>query len=200
MTQWFHYYAYGRRCASAVALPELAVAREGRSDFTFEVTYEVFEHPLHWAERVGTDDETSLAYAYEHDVSWFWFVGKAMYRCRVDRNGTIHVLGTPKPGVPLSTVRHHFVDDVMPALLAMEEPCCVFHSAAVVVPEGAVLIAGDSGMGKSTLAASFALNGFAILSDDCVVVDMADGIFVAQPSYPSVRLWRRARALCWACG
>ena len=29
MTQWFHYHAYGRRCASAVALPELAVAREG---------------------------------------------------------------------------------------------------------------------------------------------------------------------------
>ena len=52
------------------------------------------------------------------------------------------------------------------------------HSAGVVNPESknGVLIVGPSGSGKSTLALQLALSGWAYLSDDELLLGLADGV------------------------
>ena len=67
------------------------------------------------------------------------------------------------------------------------------HASAVATPAGAVLFAGRSGMGKSTLLAALTERGHAMLADDVtgIVLD-ADGRPLALSGYPAMRLWAHA--------
>ena len=64
------------------------------------------------------------------------------------------------------------------------------HAAAVEVDGRTVLLAGPSGVGKSTLAAAFLRRGHRILSDDVapLAVNGPDGLIL--PSLRRIRLWR----------
>ena len=64
-----------------------------------------------------------------------------------------------------------------------------FHASVVTVPGGAVAFLGKAGMGKSTLAASFALNDSEFLTDDSLVIDEDGSACFALPSHASLRLW-----------
>ena len=67
------------------------------------------------------------------------------------------------------------------------------HASAVATPAGAVLFAGRSGIGKSTLLAALTERGHAMLADDVtgIVLD-ADGRPLALAAYPTMRLWAHA--------
>lgn len=90
--------------------------------------------------------------------------------------------------VPKNTVRHFFLDHVLPAYLSLGR--LVLHASAVRLTEkSAIAFLGESGSGKSTLAASFWEEGFQVIADDCVVVEQGDGSPMCVPSYPGLRLW-----------
>ena len=87
-----------------------------------------------------------------------------------------------------ATVEHLYINQMVPLALSRQgQP--TFHASVVTVPGGVVAFLGQSGMGKSTLAASFALNGSSFLSDDALLVEESDSGCVVQPSHPSIRLW-----------
>ena len=66
----------------------------------------------------------------------------------------------------------------------------VFHASAIETGSGALVFMGISGRGKSTLAASFATNGFRFLTDDGLTVEEGNSRYQVQPSHPSIRLWQ----------
>jgi hypothetical protein len=68
----------------------------------------------------------------------------------------------------------------------------LLHASAVVTPAGIAAFAGESGMGKSTLATSFAANGYPLVTDDCLGVEFDDEELFGTPGYPSSRLWEDA--------
>ena len=87
-----------------------------------------------------------------------------------------------------ATVEHLYINQMVPLALSRQgRP--TFHASVVTVPGGVVAFLGQSGMGKSTLAASFALNGSPFLSDDALLVEETNSGCEAQPSHPSIRLW-----------
>jgi hypothetical protein len=86
------------------------------------------------------------------------------------------------------TIRHLLLDQVLPAL-AFEHSLIGLHASAVVVDGQGIAFAGPASQGKSTLAASFALDGHAILTDDCLMIQWKRREPRAVPSYPSLRLW-----------
>lgn len=90
-----------------------------------------------------------------------------------------------------STIAHLILDHAIPRLLSLSQGFVVFHASAVQVGDRVLAVLGQSGRGKSTLAASFAAQGYPLLTDDCLVVrwDEGAGQWLAQPSYQSVRLW-----------
>ncbi len=94
----------------------------------------------------------------------------------------------PQPGTPLNTLRHLFLDQVVPLLLS-KQGHLVLHASAVVTPQGALGFVGASGQGKSTLALSFAKRGFPVLADDCLLLEEKGGELIAVPSYPGLRVW-----------
>lgn len=63
------------------------------------------------------------------------------------------------------------------------------HASAIAIDGQCVLFAGGQGVGKSTLAAAFAMRGYGVLSDDVTALAYEQGTFIAQPAYPRVRLW-----------
>jgi hypothetical protein len=63
------------------------------------------------------------------------------------------------------------------------------HACVVEIGSSAVLLVGERGAGKSTLAAALADRGHAILADDVgTLAETADGTWVAHPGYPRLRL------------
>jgi len=100
----------------------------------------------------------------------------------------LHVTGFPAPEVSDATVQHLYLNQVLPLVLSKLGKR-VFHASAVEISEGAIAFVAESGRGKSTLAASFAVNGFRFLTDDGLVLEPGVQGFEALPSHPSIRLW-----------
>ncbi len=98
------------------------------------------------------------------------------------------VLCYPSHDVPESTVRHLFLDQVLPLALSHRGKL-VLHASAVANQEGAIAFAGVSGTGKSTLGTSFCRQGFSLLADDGLVLEEDERGLLAVPGYPGVRLW-----------
>jgi len=109
----------------------------------------------------------------------------ADYRISADGRA---VVCHPVPGVTSQTIVHLYENQVLPLALSRLGKL-VFHASAVEVDGGAVVFVGESGRGKSTLAASFATNGHRFLTDDGLVVEERGESYLVLPSQPSIRLW-----------
>ncbi len=105
----------------------------------------------------------------------------------VSADGT-EVIAHPADGTDEATVEHLYINQLVPLALSRQgRPA--YHASVVTVPGGAVAFLGKTGMGKSTLAASFALNTAAFLTDDALLIEERDGGCLAMPSHASLRLW-----------
>jgi hypothetical protein len=95
----------------------------------------------------------------------------------------------PAPRLPASTLRHLLLDQVLPLALTLTGRL-VLHASAVHLPGfGSIAFAGESGRGKSTLAAAMVSRGGQLVTDDTLVLDCAGETVMAVPGYPGVRLW-----------
>ncbi|RYH07500.1 hypothetical protein [Tropicimonas sp. IMCC6043] len=85
-------------------------------------------------------------------------------------------------------VRHFFISQVRPLMLGLAG-WQVYHGSSVEVGGASVAFLGASGLGKSTLAASFSRNGQDYLSDDFICLTRrGNGVHVQEPVEPSLRL------------
>lgn len=176
--------------ASNIPLPELSPAKVCAAGCRFELlppenpspsNFAWFHHWTFeeggkeaWAHFARTGDGYLLRFPSCGD--FFVSANAAEIQCR------------PLPGIPEVTVRHLFLDQVIPLVLSRREPI-VLHASAVQTAHGVIAFAGKSGQGKSTLAAKFAQKGCMLVSDDCLVLRAEHGGWTALPSYPGVRLW-----------
>jgi hypothetical protein len=94
----------------------------------------------------------------------------------------------PVPGSTHETLVHLYEHQVLPLALSRLGKL-VLHASAVEVNGGGIVFVGESGRGKSTLAASFATNGCRLLTDDGLVIEETEKGYQALPSQPSIRLW-----------
>jgi hypothetical protein len=99
----------------------------------------------------------------------------------------------PAPSISEATVQHLYLNQVLPLVLSKLGKL-VFHASAVEIDGVAVAFMGESGRGKSTLAASFATGGFRFLTDDGLMVEACGDGYRIMPSHPSIRLWQDSEA------
>ena len=67
--------------------------------------------------------------------------------------------------------------------------CTVLHAAAVAVGRRCLLFLGESGMGKSALAAEFLASGDTSLADDLSVVEWHGSRPRVRPAFPAMRVF-----------
>jgi len=113
--------------------------------------------------------------------------------------GDLAVRCHPAPEITADTCEHLYLNQVLP-LVQSKRGKLVFHASAVEVAGVAIAFLGETGRGKSTLAASFATNGCRFLTDDGLVVEPGAGGFTALPSHPSIRLWEDSQRALVAAG
>ena len=120
---------------------------------------------------------------------------QSLYRLKFERGATFDVqpfdrlivASAHSDNVAQLTIDHLLSDQVEPRILA-HEGGLIIHASAIGVNGAAILFVGTSGVGKSTLAASFDQSGTTMLCDDAVIVEFADGRATARAIYPSLRL------------
>lgn len=106
---------------------------------------------------------------------------------QISKDGKV-IIAWPALGIPQSTTEHLYLNQVYPLALSRQGKM-VFHASAIEIASDCVAFIGHSGIGKSTLAASFATNGFRFLTDDGLRIDKDSGHYWVKPSNPSIRLW-----------
>ena len=88
----------------------------------------------------------------------------------------------------LENTLSYLVGPVLGLLLRLRGVVCL-HASVVAINDRSVIFVGSEGAGKSTTAAGFARQGFAILSDDIAALVERDHGFHVLPAYPRVNLW-----------
>jgi hypothetical protein len=126
-----------------------------------------------WMARAKNDDGYLLRY---HGLADFW----------LDRRGREVTCCARTAGVSDLTIRALLLDHVLPLALSLRGKYAL-HAAAVVTQQGVCAFSGDSGIGKSTMAASLSLVGNRFLTDDCLILEDR-GTIVAAPAHPSIKL------------
>lgn len=95
----------------------------------------------------------------------------------------------PASNIPVETIRHLLLDQIIPRILG-QLGRLVVHASAVVLPNGkTVAFLGNSGHGKSTIAAYFCQNGAQLLTDDCLLIENQESGVTAIPNYYGLRLF-----------
>jgi|SRR5215831_17463663 len=183
---------------SNIALPELIPATEGDTECRFELL--AGDLPcadgVEWFHQWTIEEDGITADGARREEPWLQ-LGRSSdgYVLRFPSYGefviatdTKSIRCCPLPDTAETTVRHLLLDHVVPLILSRREHL-VLHASAVLTRHGAIAFAGKSGKGKSTLAASFALEGFPLVSDDYLVLRQRQEGWMAIPAYPGVRLW-----------
>lgn len=139
--------------------------------------------PFH---RYVLDDDTVWSEFY-HSGDGYLLRFPKLADFEVSADGT-NVIAHPVTAVDEATIEHLYINQLVPLALSRQgKPA--FHASVVTVPGGAVAFLGKTGMGKSTLAASFALRDAAFLTDDALLIEESGGKCFAEPSHASLRLW-----------
>jgi hypothetical protein len=102
-------------------------------------------------------------------------------------SGGTEIVVEPRKGADDASVRIVLLGRVMACLL-WQRGWLPLHSSGVTIDDQVVLIAGPSGMGKSTLAAALHARGHRVVTDDVAPVRISGGECIVLPSWPRLRL------------
>jgi len=172
---------------SNIEIPELPPSKRDSAQFFFylENCYRGKAIPA-WSPLLSTPDGDRFISFYR-DLKSLWLRFERLADFQISEGGK-KISCYPMVGIPEETIRHLFIDQVMPRCLAYQGKIIV-HGSAVQHSHGLLIFLGDSGVGKSTLAGDFHQAGMPALSDDCVLIKESRKRIVAVPSYASLRLW-----------
>lgn len=182
------YKICGNTFTSSISIPELAPACATEPAFHVRYCSEPrdFSTTGQWFNQWQLPDgEIWLALAKTDDEYLLHFPALVNFVVSDDAR---HIACYPQPDVPLETTRHLLLNQVIPLVLSHLGKT-VLHASACATPKGVMAFMGMTGAGKSTLAAGFALQGYPMLTDDCLLAEAGGGEVRCVASYPGSRLW-----------
>lgn len=103
---------------------------------------------------------------------------------QADRTIVCHPLAKQ---LPEATLEHLLLDQIVPRILG-QQGGLVLHAAGLGHEGAVILLLGDTGRGKSTLATSLYTQGMDLLGDDAMNINLEDDRPLARAVYPSLRL------------
>ena len=104
------------------------------------------------------------------------------------KNGK-EIIINPQTGLEENFLRYLFMGHVIPILLH-QKGRLVLHANAVNMDEGAVILLGSSGKGKSTTSIALHKQNYNLLSDDILSIKIIDEKYQSvYPGFPRIKLW-----------
>ena len=173
------YHIFGLEIDSAIPLPAAPVS--GHSGIRLpDVVIEYGNPPDHLA------NPQSKNTRYQARPGEFLLRVDSVARYYV-RDGR-YIVVAPEPGTEDESVLIYLMGSAFGALLHQRN-ILVLHAGAIETKNRSVLFTGDSGIGKSTLAAGFHRRGYPFLADDVCAVGMINGQPAVIPGFPRLKLW-----------
>lgn len=178
----FHYSVFGINIQSEIEIPGLRPAQTTNS----EVEIHYGPTPDHLSEII------SSGVLFESS--------KDEFLLKLPRVGSYYVKDgdqitiDPKPGTSKDEIRLFLLGSVFGALL-FQRGITPIHGSAVKIHDKALMIIGNSASGKSTLAASLALSGYPLISDDLSAISYKSGKCVILPGIPVMKLWADSKEM-----
>jgi len=174
----FIYFAYNLCIQSQLPLPELSAANE-----KLDNQAQIPDITIHI--RQLTDSDFDLVDGGNCFLGSSSIDGLDVGKFFV-QNGS-QIIIEPVPGVEEGLVRSMILGSAIPVLLR-QRGLLVLHASCVSINGEAVAFLGNSGWGKSTLASAFHQQGYALLTDDVLAIQVEGDHPITFPSYPNVRL------------
>ncbi|KAF6633059.1 dephospho-CoA kinase [Paenibacillus sp. EKM208P] len=171
---WTKYTAFGLRIASELNLPELLLA-------ALEAVEDVVIRQADLTAWSGQLEQANFVMLDERFM--FQIPGTAIYAVREGKEIEVSIF----PGADPDTVRLFVLGTCMGVLL-MQRRILPIHGSAVVIGGRAYAFVGESGTGKSTLAAAFRQAGYQMVSDDVIAVEATASSAIVYPAYPQQKL------------
>lgn len=176
-----NYSAYGLQIESELALPELCPG---------SATPDVVVRRRDSDSQPACPGNEPVVVEAERGHFLYRVAGLATYVVRDGREVSIDAVA----GCNEEHLRAYFLGCVLGALL-YQRKFLVLHASSVQTPRGAVVFSGQSGDGKSTLAAALMQRGYAMLTDDVTAIEINEGgVAMAQSGIPASRLWTDSAA------
>lgn len=172
----YRYSAYGLEIASEMRIPELEESSENESDVTI---------------RYGPVEKPHFDHEAQHSVARRTSNGHVYYirdigGIRVE-DGDI-LIADPLEGAQERGFRF-LVSGIGLGLLLHQRGLMTLHASAVALQDQVVGFVGPKGMGKSTTAAAFHAHGHPVVTDDLLVLDIADDQITVRPGFPHLKLY-----------
>ncbi len=163
--------AYNLYIASELPLPEL-IETEGEPDVVV---------------RFGKIDDAN---ATQHDGGKN-FVGEIPEVCKCLIQGGREIVINPLPNVDETLLRTVLLGPILCVLLR-QRGLLVLHASCISINHKCVAFMGGSGWGKSTLATAFHNQGYDVLTDDVMPIQIAAEQVLVLPSYPQFKVFPEA--------
>ncbi len=173
-----NYFAYGLTIRSALPIPEFV-----RTDVGSDVTITIDEQRSLSDYIPQEVIEQPFALKLEREEAVLYLQETGVFLIRSGNQITV----IPAPDASEQLIRYALVGTVM-AILLYQRGLLVLHASAVNIAGEAVAFLGNSGEGKSSMAAAFQAQGYGIITDDVAPVSLASNSVTIAPGFPQIKL------------
>lgn len=170
------YYTNGLYISSEIKFPEL-IEKEGKPDvfITFGKTPENLLYPI-FKRAFQQANQNEYLLDIKH-AARYWLKNKH------------EIVVEPYSNVQEDAIRIYILSSLMGAV-SHKHGFLPIHSCCIKVDNFGVLIAGDSGVGKSTISLGLYRKGYEILNDDVSTVFFQENnVAFVHPGYVHIKLW-----------
>ena len=176
-----HYLVFGLRVVSSRPISSLLVPD---APFAGEADVEIVEGEVQLPDSAQVVDGIAVSVEGESCCLGIEECG------RFEVHGGRKIVVDPDPAATPEQVNLYLLGSVFGALLHQRR-LLPFHCNAVEIDGSVFLFCGDSGAGKSTMAAHFVDRGFRLLTDDLCALDFdSEGRLIASSGVGRLKLWQ----------
>ncbi|MDO5291866.1 MAG: hypothetical protein Q4F05_03855 [bacterium] len=173
----YQYNLYGQNISSSLEFPQLIINSENNNFDIVILEGEIPSKILKKAEEKYYEIDKIQSW-FQNDTGIFYVSKGREIHYQLKENANLQYARTYILGYAIS-------------MLLLQRNILTIHCSAIANNEGAVLIAGESGAGKSTITTSFLNKGYKLLADDIAAVTVdEEGKVLAYPAFPYQKLCR----------
>ncbi|PKL66947.1 MAG: hypothetical protein CVV28_07775 [Methanobacteriales archaeon HGW-Methanobacteriales-1] len=176
----YKYKAFGLNIHSEIFLPELVQYESKKPDLTIKYGhFDIYSG--------NTIVEGEYFRVTKKTIYRFWDeIGKF----KISNGNEIIVNSVPDIN---DLILRSFILGTVMATLLYQRGLFLLHASAVNINNQAIAFLGIKGYGKSTTAMTFYKEGYPIIADDYIAIDMKNQTPLIKPGFPSLRLSYKSR-------
>lgn len=176
------YTVYGLNIESEIEIEELKELEDNNANIDVNICYG--KTPGHIAKELNKIEIKTRCSPITRNDIWLTVNSIANYNIKDGNN----IIIDPIEGGQTKRIKSFLLGWAFGILFTQRNTIAI-HGSTIVIDDSGIIIAGDSGVGKSTLSEAFKRKGYCYITDDLSVIDTKDKANpLIKPAYPLRKL------------